>query len=41
MSSKAILSTDFDNFEKGDILRWYMQSMLGSGVFNADGDLWK
>jgi hypothetical protein len=39
--SQAILSTEFDTFEKGDIFRWYMESMLGTGVFNADGDMWK
>lgn len=40
-SLQAILSTDFDSFEKGENFRWYMQSVLGTGVFNSDGDMWK
>ena len=40
-SFQSILATDFDNFEKGDTFRWYMQSVLGTGVFNSDGDMWK
>ncbi|KAF8510916.1 cytochrome P450 [Gautieria morchelliformis] len=38
---KAILATDFDNFDKGDVFRWYMHSVLGTGVFNSDGERWK
>ncbi|KAF6751411.1 cytochrome P450 monooxygenase pc-3 [Ephemerocybe angulata] len=38
---KAILTTQFDVFDKGADIRWHMESMLGSGIFNADGDLWK
>jgi len=38
---KAILATNFDNFEKGETFRWYVQSVLGTGVFNSDGDMWK
>ncbi|EKM60397.1 uncharacterized protein PHACADRAFT_189528 [Phanerochaete carnosa HHB-10118-sp] len=37
---KRILATDFQGYEKGSA--WYnqMKSLLGSGVFNVDGDLW-
>ncbi|QRW07226.1 cytochrome P450 family protein [Ceratobasidium sp. AG-Ba] len=38
---KAILSTDFTTFEKGPEFRDKMYSLLGKGVFNSDGDLWK
>ncbi|PCH39905.1 cytochrome P450 monooxygenase pc-1 [Wolfiporia cocos MD-104 SS10] len=38
---KAILATDFQSFEKGDFFRRQMSSVLGTGVFNSDGDLWK
>ncbi|KAI0328645.1 cytochrome P450 [Cubamyces sp. BRFM 1775] len=38
---KAVLATDFNSFEKGDGFRSQMKSLLGVGVFNADGDLWK
>ncbi|TBU45855.1 cytochrome P450 monooxygenase pc-2 [Dichomitus squalens] len=38
---KAILATDFDSFEKGELFRDQMQSLLGVGVFNADNELWK
>jgi hypothetical protein len=39
--AQAILATNFDNFEKGAKFRWYMGSVLGTGVFNSDGDMWK
>ncbi|CAE6483300.1 unnamed protein product [Rhizoctonia solani] len=38
---KAILSTDFNSYEKGPVFREKMDSVLGKGVFNADGDMWK
>ncbi|EKM60409.1 uncharacterized protein PHACADRAFT_83524 [Phanerochaete carnosa HHB-10118-sp] len=38
---KRILATDFQGYEKGPVPRFQMKSLLGSGVFNADGDLWK
>ncbi|KAH9929493.1 cytochrome P450 [Epithele typhae] len=38
---KTILATKFTNFEKGPVFREQLKSLLGSGVFNADGDLWK
>ncbi|KAJ7666659.1 cytochrome P450 [Mycena polygramma] len=38
---KIILATDFANYVKGDALRSCMGSVLGTGVFNSDGDMWK
>ncbi|KAI0677045.1 cytochrome P450 monooxygenase pc-3 [Trametes maxima] len=38
---KAILATDFSEFEKGEEFRETMDTVLGTGVFNADGDMWK
>ncbi|EJF62809.1 cytochrome P450 monooxygenase pc-2 [Dichomitus squalens LYAD-421 SS1] len=38
---KTVLATDFQSFEKGDMFRDTMNSVLGVGVFNADGELWK
>ncbi|PPQ86761.1 hypothetical protein CVT25_012406 [Psilocybe cyanescens] len=34
---KAILATQFDNFEKGPHFNDQMRSVLGTGVFNSDG----
>ncbi|KAJ7054373.1 cytochrome P450 monooxygenase pc-3 [Mycena amicta] len=33
---KIVLATDFANYEKG-----CMDSVLGTGVFNSDGEMWK
>lgn len=38
---KRILATDFANYEKGPRFRFNMRSVLGSGVFNSDGDMWR
>ncbi|KZV77483.1 cytochrome P450 [Peniophora sp. CONT] len=38
---KSILATDFESFEKGDIPKELLDSVLGTGVFNADGDVWR
>ncbi|KAF8585564.1 cytochrome P450 [Ramaria rubella] len=38
---EAMLSTEFNNFEKGEPFRWYVQSVLGTGVFNSDSEMWK
>lgn len=38
---KRILATDFEGFEKGEEFRFQHYTLLGTGVFNADGDLWK
>ncbi|KAF8523078.1 cytochrome P450, partial [Hysterangium stoloniferum] len=36
-----ILVTNFDNFEKGNGFRSGAKSVLGTGVFNSDGEMWK
>ncbi|KAF8905836.1 cytochrome P450 [Gymnopilus junonius] len=38
---KAILASQFDNFEKGPALNDQNKHILGTGVFNSDGDMWK
>nr|BAL05110.1 cytochrome P450 [Phanerodontia chrysosporium] len=38
---KAILATDFTSFVKGKKFDVCMRSVLGTGVFNSDGDMWK
>ncbi|TDL14036.1 cytochrome P450, partial [Rickenella mellea] len=38
---KAILATDFNSFEKGKRFHIIMESVLGTGVFNSDGEMWK
>ncbi|KAL6298478.1 cytochrome P450 [Sparassis latifolia] len=38
---KCVLSTDFTSYVKGPIFYRQMQSVLGDGVFNSDGDMWK
>ncbi|THU81667.1 cytochrome P450 [Dendrothele bispora CBS 962.96] len=38
---KAFLATQFEHFEKGEDSRSTFDSLLGTGVFAADGDLWK
>ncbi|KAF5371946.1 hypothetical protein D9615_008111 [Tricholomella constricta] len=38
---KAILATQFDDFEKGPIFHSQFTTLLGTGVFNSDGDMWK
>ncbi|KAK7022685.1 cytochrome P450 [Favolaschia claudopus] len=38
---KLILATDFSNYVKGNALRDLMNSVLGTGVFNSDGEMWK
>ncbi|TBU49015.1 cytochrome P450 [Dichomitus squalens] len=38
---KAMLATQFEEFVKGDRFGETMNDVLGEGVFNADGDLWK
>ncbi|KAF9491473.1 cytochrome P450 [Pleurotus eryngii] len=38
---KAILAKDFTNFEKGTEWDFNVHSVLGSGIFNSDGDRWK
>ncbi|GJJ08807.1 hypothetical protein Clacol_003026 [Clathrus columnatus] len=38
---KTILATEFESFEKGEVFNWCFQAVLGTGVFNSDGVLWK
>ncbi|KAF7291570.1 hypothetical protein HMN09_01248100 [Mycena chlorophos] len=38
---KQILATDFQNYVKGEKFQEGMRSVLGTGVFNSDGDMWK
>ncbi|KAI0772046.1 cytochrome P450 monooxygenase pc-3 [Trametes elegans] len=38
---KTILATDFANYEKGKMFHEFSDSLFGTGVFNADGDLWR
>ncbi|RDX53659.1 cytochrome P450 monooxygenase pc-3 [Lentinus brumalis] len=38
---KTILATDFPIFDKGEDFRETVHSVLGVGVFNADGEMWK
>jgi len=38
---KQILATEFVNFEKGKEFNYATNSVLGTGVFNSDGHLWK
>jgi len=38
---KAILATQFDSFDKGPQTFAQFKSLLGTGVFNSDGDMWK
>ncbi|KAF9475907.1 cytochrome P450 [Pholiota conissans] len=38
---KSILATQFDEFEKGAEIRYLFEPLLGTGVFAADGELWK
>jgi cytochrome P450 len=38
---KALLATQFEDFDKGRDTVTTLNSLLGSGVFAVDGDLWK
>ncbi|KAF7355671.1 Cytochrome P450 monooxygenase pc-3 [Mycena sanguinolenta] len=38
---KSILSTNFNGFEKGSHFRFQFGSLLGTGIFNVDDELWK
>ncbi|TFK21754.1 cytochrome P450 monooxygenase pc-3 [Coprinopsis marcescibilis] len=38
---KALLSTQFDNFEKGESGIYRNEALLGKGVFNSDGEIWR
>ncbi|KAF7301055.1 Glycosyltransferase family 39 protein [Mycena indigotica] len=38
---KAVLATEFDNYWKGPVDGYRGLSLLGTGVFNVDGEMWK
>ncbi|OCH88145.1 cytochrome P450 [Obba rivulosa] len=38
---KAILATDFTSFEKGPSFFNQLKTLMGTGVFNSDGEMWK
>ncbi|KAI1786673.1 cytochrome P450 monooxygenase pc-3 [Ganoderma leucocontextum] len=38
---KAVLATDFQNYEKGEMFHHFTDSLFGTGVFNSDGEMWK
>ncbi|KAK0502036.1 cytochrome P450 [Armillaria luteobubalina] len=38
---KALLATQFQDFEKGHTFYVAAESLLGAGIFNSDGDIWK
>eukprot|EP01130_Rhizamoeba_saxonica_P016220 TRINITY_DN7456_c0_g1_i1.p1 TRINITY_DN7456_c0_g1~~TRINITY_DN7456_c0_g1_i1.p1 ORF type:complete len:358 (-),score=41.01 TRINITY_DN7456_c0_g1_i1:40-1113(-) len=38
---RHILKDNFTNFEKGSIMKEAFQPVLGDGIFNADGNLWR
>ncbi|KAJ7062830.1 cytochrome P450 monooxygenase pc-3 [Mycena amicta] len=38
---KAVLATEFDNYWKGPVDNYRGLSLLGTGVFNSDGEMWK
>ncbi|CAM6086480.1 unnamed protein product [Calypogeia fissa] len=38
---KYILKTNFDNYIKGGLFHERFQILLGDGVFNTDGEMWK
>ncbi|KAL0958725.1 hypothetical protein HGRIS_014055 [Hohenbuehelia grisea] len=35
---KIVLASQFDSFEKGPVFFQMMNSLLGTGVFNSDGE---
>ncbi|KAF8896770.1 cytochrome P450 monooxygenase pc-3 [Gymnopilus junonius] len=38
---QAILATQFHKFERGPVVYEQLKSMLGTGVFNSDGEMWR
>ncbi|KAF9070001.1 cytochrome P450 [Rhodocollybia butyracea] len=38
---QIILATDFNNYVKGERFQGNMAAVLGVGVFNSDGEMWK
>ncbi|KDP41226.1 hypothetical protein JCGZ_15633 [Jatropha curcas] len=40
-SVEHVLKTNFSNYPKGETYHSYMEVLLGDGIFNADGELWR
>ncbi|PIL35071.1 cytochrome P450 [Ganoderma sinense ZZ0214-1] len=38
---KTMLATEFSGYEKGPLIYQQLNTLLGSGVFNSDGEMWK
>ncbi|KAF2299193.1 hypothetical protein GH714_030936 [Hevea brasiliensis] len=36
-----VLKTNFANYPKGETYHSYMEALLGEGIFNVDGELWR
>ncbi|CAN6484505.1 unnamed protein product [Victoria cruziana] len=36
-----ILKTNFQNYPKGEKYHSYMEALLGDGIFNSDGEMWR
>ncbi|KAL9251316.1 Cytochrome P450 704B1-like protein [Drosera capensis] len=36
-----VLKTNFTNYPKGEAYHSYMEVLLGDGIFNADGEIWR
>ncbi|KAL3840566.1 hypothetical protein ACJIZ3_025157 [Penstemon smallii] len=36
-----VLKTNFNNYPKGEVYHSYMEVLLGEGIFNVDGELWR
>ncbi|EPS61936.1 hypothetical protein M569_12857, partial [Genlisea aurea] len=36
-----VLKTNFSNYPKGRVYHSYMEVLLGDGIFNVDGELWR
>ncbi|XP_010551419.1 PREDICTED: cytochrome P450 704B1 [Tarenaya hassleriana] len=36
-----VLRTNFSNYPKGETYHSYMEVLLGDGIFNSDGEIWK
>ncbi|KAK9122293.1 hypothetical protein Syun_019910 [Stephania yunnanensis] len=36
-----VLKTNFANYPKGEVYHSYMEVLLGDGIFNTDGELWR
>ncbi|KAI3939016.1 hypothetical protein MKW92_044864, partial [Papaver armeniacum] len=36
-----VLKTNFPNYPKGEAFHTYMEELLGDGIFNSDGEMWR